>query len=242
VPAAVVVVAVDGDQHLGLDLSEAVDHAGDTELGGAARPDRPDAGRGQHGDHRLGHVGQVGGDPVALGHPEPAQPGRDRRHPTTQLGVADRAQLPGLVAEQQRRVVVVATQRQLGMVEGRPREPARPRHASLGQGRTRDRPTDLEELPDRGPEPVQVVHRPAPQLLVGPEPQPSPLAQPAQVAGDVRPLDPFRRRRPHRLDVHQRPPSIAPVRLPEDATPAPIADLDRHPGNAGPPVGVRCGK
>ena len=158
VPGAVVAVAVDRHQHLGLDLGEAVDHAGDAELRGAARPDGADAGRGQHGDHGLGHVGQVGDHPVALGHPEPAKPGRDRRHPPAQLRVADRAQLAGLVAEQQRRVVVVAAQRQLGVVEGRPREPARPRHPPLGQGRARGRPADLEELPDRAPEPVQVVH------------------------------------------------------------------------------------
>ena len=206
VPGAVVAVAVDRHQHLGLDLGEAVDHAGDAELRGAARPDGADAGRGQHGDHGLGHVGQVGDHPVALGHPEPAQPGRGRRHPPAQLGVADRAQLAALVAEQQRRVLVVAAQRQLGVVEGRPREPAGPGHAPLGQGRAGRRPADLEELPDRGPEPVQVVHRPAPQLVVGCEPQPSPVAQPVQVAGDDGALDPLRRRRPHRLDAHQRPP------------------------------------
>ena len=88
VPGAAVAVAVDRDQHLGLDLGEAVDHAGDAELGGAARPDRPDARRGQQGDHRLGHVGQVGDDPVALRRP---RAGAARPRPPPPAGPARRS-------------------------------------------------------------------------------------------------------------------------------------------------------
>src|SRR3954471_15787448 len=59
-----VAVAVDGQEHLWLDLGKAVDHAGAAELGGAGGPDGAEARRGQEPDHRLGHVGQVGRDPV----------------------------------------------------------------------------------------------------------------------------------------------------------------------------------
>jgi hypothetical protein len=67
-PLAGIVVAVDGEQHLGLDLAEAVEHARDAEIGRAGGPDGTQAGRRQHADHGLGHVGQVAGDPVALAH------------------------------------------------------------------------------------------------------------------------------------------------------------------------------
>ena len=62
---AVVVVAVAGDQHLRLDLAEAVEHALHAEVGRAGRPHRADRRRRQHADDALGHVGQDGGDPVA---------------------------------------------------------------------------------------------------------------------------------------------------------------------------------
>ena len=42
---AAVAVSRDDQQHLRLDLAEAVDHAAGAELGGAARPDRPEARR-----------------------------------------------------------------------------------------------------------------------------------------------------------------------------------------------------
>ena len=47
---AVVEVAVGGEQHLGLDLAEAVEHALHAEIGRARRPDRAEARRRQHRD------------------------------------------------------------------------------------------------------------------------------------------------------------------------------------------------
>ena len=67
-PLATVVVAVAGDQHLGLDLSEPVERPLDTEVGRARGPDRAQACRREHGDNRLGNVGQPAGNAV---------PGRD---------------------------------------------------------------------------------------------------------------------------------------------------------------------
>ena len=72
-PLPAVRVAVDGQQHLRLDLGEAVDHAARPELGRDAGPDRAQAGRGQEGDQRLGAVGQVGDDAVALLHAQRLQ-------------------------------------------------------------------------------------------------------------------------------------------------------------------------
>src|SRR5207253_2597404 len=61
---APVAVAVDREQHLRLDLREAVDDAADAELGRAARPDRADARAAEEGRDRLGDVREVRGDAV----------------------------------------------------------------------------------------------------------------------------------------------------------------------------------
>src|SRR5215469_15849741 len=68
--AAVVVLAAvpvpaGADQHLRLQLPEAVKHAAPAEVGGDACPDRPDAGGGQHRGDGLWDVRQGGGDAVA---------------------------------------------------------------------------------------------------------------------------------------------------------------------------------
>ena len=73
---AAVAVAVGREQHLRLDLGEAVDHGRDAELRRAARPDRADARRGQQRDDGLRRVRQVGHHAVAAPDPEPAQPAR----------------------------------------------------------------------------------------------------------------------------------------------------------------------
>ena len=85
---AAVAVAVDREEDLGLDLGEAVDHAGRAEVGRAARPDGADAGGGEEGDDRLGDVRHVGDDPVAALDPQRAQPGGGRGDLRPQLAPA----------------------------------------------------------------------------------------------------------------------------------------------------------
>ena len=77
--AVAVAIAVDGEEHLRLDLAEAIDHAAHAELGRAARPDRAQRGRGQQRDERLRHVRQVRGHPVAAAHAEALEPGAGAR-------------------------------------------------------------------------------------------------------------------------------------------------------------------
>ena len=62
---AVVVVAVDREQHARLDLAEAVDHALHAEVRRARGEDRAARRRAQHRDDRLRHVRHVGRDAVA---------------------------------------------------------------------------------------------------------------------------------------------------------------------------------
>ncbi len=69
VPAAVA-VAVDGEQHLRLELGEAVDDGPDPEVRGARRPDRADARAGEKRGDGLLDVREVGDDPIAGADPE----------------------------------------------------------------------------------------------------------------------------------------------------------------------------
>ena len=82
---AAVRVAVDRDEHLRLDLREAVDHAARAELRRDAGPDRAEAGRGEEADQRLGDVREVGHDAVAAADAEPLQLGARARDPRAQL-------------------------------------------------------------------------------------------------------------------------------------------------------------
>ena len=95
--------AVAGDQHLRLDLPEAVEHGGRPHVGRTDAPDRADAGARQERDDRLGDVGQVGRDPVAgLDALRPSVQ-RERRHLAPQLGPARFAELAVLAATDDRR-------------------------------------------------------------------------------------------------------------------------------------------
>ena len=153
---AAVAVAVDGEQHLGLDLGEAVDHAGRAEVGRAARPDRADRGGGEEGDDRLGDVRQVGDDAVAALDPELAQPRGDGGDLGAQLAPAQLAELAQLGGVQDRRLaVVLAGEDVLGVVEGGAGEPAGARHLARGErrgsARRRPGPRRSPRSPPRSP-------------------------------------------------------------------------------------------
>ena len=70
---AVVPVAIDGKEHLGLDLPEAVEHALHAEIRRRGRPDSTQARGGERGDDCLGHVREVSGHAVSLLHARRAQ-------------------------------------------------------------------------------------------------------------------------------------------------------------------------
>jgi len=96
--------------------------------------------------------------------------------------------------------IVLAAEDVLGEADTRAREPLRSGHravsqhllATLGEA-------DLEELGDRGPEPVQVSDRPLPELVVAVKRQPAVLTQPLRVADQGRTLHPLGRRLPQEL-------------------------------------------
>ena len=89
--------AIGGDQGLGFDLAEAVEHGGGAHVGRAHAPDGADAGAGQKGHHGFGHVGQVGGHAVAAFNAQLAQAQGQRGHLALQLGPGHLAHAAGFV-------------------------------------------------------------------------------------------------------------------------------------------------
>ncbi len=188
-------VAVAGDQHLRLDLAEAVEHRHRPHVGRAHRPDRTQAGAGQEDDDRLRHVGHHRAQPVAALQAHAAQRRRAGRHLAAQLGPGHFAQRAlgqhRLVGEDDRRVPgrmagVGMREQVLRVVELCAREPVRAGHARVLQHRAKGRRRLHGEIvPHRSPEGRQVGHRPAPQRVVVGELQAARLPQPALVACDL---------------------------------------------------------
>ncbi len=59
-------IAIGTEEHLGLDLAEAVEHALNPKIGRTGRPGRAQRYRCQHGDNGFRHVRHETGDPVTL--------------------------------------------------------------------------------------------------------------------------------------------------------------------------------
>ena len=187
-PAAVD-VAVDCEQDGRFDLAEAVDHAAYAELRGAAGPHGADRGAGQQPYHRLGDVRHQRGHTISPSHAQPPQTCGRARHRLGELSIGERYGRTGLGVGDQGGMPVAPCQGVLCVVEEGALEPAgtldRPlcEHPFVG-------PVGpyAEVFPDRCPERLNIVHRPAPQGLVVREDQTPGLAQPAHVAGHVRML------------------------------------------------------
>ena len=105
-------------------------------------------------------------------------------------GVLDRQPLGGLAGEQV-----------LGVVEPGAGEPIGARHLVAREHRpVRRRGANREEVPDRGPELLEVADRPAPErVVVAAESQSALGLEPAHVAGHVRALDRLGRGLPEQL-------------------------------------------
>ena len=208
---AVVAVAVRSHEDLGLDLPEAVEHPPHPEVGRAGGPHRPEAGRGEHRDDRLGEVREVARDPVAGADPGRPEPLRGARDVVVELAPGDDPVIDAvgarggdLAPEDDGGAVVAAAKEVLGEVEAGSREPARPRHPIRVREdgvalRGRDDPA---EVPDAVPERGGLRHRPGVKGRVVRRLHPVALAHEGGEAGEPRPLDVLGARRPQRL-VHR---------------------------------------
>ena len=170
---AAVAVAVHGQQHLGVDLAEPVDHRPHAGLGGTARPHRTQRGGGQHGDEGFGNVGKVAGDPIAGPNAQPLQSLGAARYLVGQLGPRQLDGGAGLAAGHHGDVVGSGgsgSQGPVGVVEGGTGKPAGAGHGGVGQGHTVDRwghPAHTGVGGGGPPEVVGVGQRPRQQLVEG---------------------------------------------------------------------------
>src|SRR5205814_8906312 len=97
-------------------------------------------------------------------------------------------------------------QRVLGVVQPRALEPAGPGHLAVGEDRVVGPGPDVEVAPDRGPESLEVVDRPRPEVRVRREVAPDALGEPAHVAGQLRARGGVLGRRPDdRAAAHRSP-------------------------------------
>ena len=197
-------VGVPGDrkQQLRLQLAEAVDHAPRPELRCTRRPDRAEARGREKRDQGLRNVREVGDHPVALSDPESLKSGACPRHLITEVSEGEVDRPPRLRAGEHRdRVgVLVAPEHVLGVVQAGAGEPLRTGHLPRAEDPLVWRPgPDLEELPERAPEPLEVIDRPAPELVVAGMIDPAGVAEPLEVAPELGLLANVGGRRPHHL-------------------------------------------
>ena len=192
-PAAGVNDAVRGDQHLRLDLLEAVDHRGCAHVGRADAPDRTDARGGKEGDDGLGDIRKVGGDAIAGAHALCFQMEGEGRDLAAQFGPVRLSEHTVFAAADDRRLT--RGLRRLDMphhltrvIDLRPRKPDRARHLALRQhlrlmrrrliaGRNNPR--------CQVPEAVEVGDRPSPHRLVVGEMQATMIGEPTAIERDL---------------------------------------------------------
>ena len=198
---AVVAVAVDRDQHLGLDLAEAVEHALDAEIGRAGGPDRAERGRGQHRDDGLCGMRHDRGDPIARADALALQRRSELRHLTVQLAVAQLAPPPILGPGDDRGVVVAAPEQVLGVIQLGADEPLRAGHSVAALQHLAPRPAcaHVRKAPQRRPEQLGMLDRPRPERAVIAQPLAVRLGHLARERRQVGPLDALLGRLPDRL-------------------------------------------
>ena len=203
---AAVAVAVDGEQHDGFDLLEAVEDTAGAEVGGAGRPDAADGRGGEEGDDGLRDVREVAADAVSRAYAEGAQFGGQGADLAAQFGPAHRGRFVGLVDVEEGRFVragVGRAQGVLGVVEGGTGEPLGAGHGAVAEhARVGGRKPYVEPLGDGFPERVQFVHGPAVQRRVAALGGGSVvLGRPGLELGDLRLGDAFRVGLPERRGV-----------------------------------------
>ena len=165
---AAVEVAVGGDQHLGRDLAEAVEHAARAEIRRARGPDRAEARRCQRRDDGLRHVRQVARDPVSLADSAGRQRLGHARNLVVQLREAEAPPDTILAPENQCVRLVPRAQQVFGVVESRVGKPASARHPVAVDYDARARPVadDAREVPHGAPELRRLGDRPGVQRAV----------------------------------------------------------------------------
>ena len=189
--AAAVGHAIAGDQDLGLDLPETIEHGVGAHVGRTHAPHAADAHGGEEGHHGLGDVGQVGGHAVAGLNPLCLQVQGQRRHLAPEFGPAqfdgmalfvaadDGRKAGGMgghdMAKDLLRVVHLCTRKPVGAGHH-----VLFQHRCVGRGRL-----DIEVVPDALPVSFEIGGGPAPQRVVVVEMQATLLGQPVLIQADL---------------------------------------------------------
>jgi hypothetical protein len=168
---AAIEVAVRAEEHLRLDLAEAIQHALHAEIRRAARPDRAQARGREQRRGAFGHVGQVPRHAVALLHARIRKRLRDPGDQVVELPLRELPLDAVFAAENDRRALAALAQQVLRVIEPRFGKPLRSGHPVRIEQR---RPAALAqhgaEIPDPVPEGRRILHRPAVQLVEAPLP------------------------------------------------------------------------
>ena len=197
---AVVEIAVGREQHLGLDLSETVEHPLHAEIRRGRGPHRSQRRGGQHGDDRFRHVRHIAGDPVARPHPLGLQGLRQPADGVVELGMAQPPAYLVLAPEHDGVAVVAAAQQVLGVVQpGIGKEAGAGHLAAIGEHPVAAGLRDHAALvPDGGPEFLHMGDRPIVERRVIGQVDPVPGRHAVLEDGQIGGGDPVRRRRPQR--------------------------------------------
>jgi hypothetical protein len=164
---AAVPIGIAGDEELGLDLAETVEHTLLSEIGGTGRPDGADRGGCQHEGHRLRHVRHHRSDAIArtdaLRTQRLLQPGHEVAQPIPGPAIGDLV----LTAENDGFACSLAGQQVFGEVQRRIREkPCIEHDVAIDKRAGAAGALDLAEIPDRRPEAGPLGNRPGMQIIV----------------------------------------------------------------------------
>ena len=172
VALAAVAIAVAGNQHLGGDLTEPIQRPFNAEIRRAGRPDRADACRRQHGDHRFRHVRQPARHAIVFAHAEAQQLGAKGHRRRGQFAVGQRFALAVFQHGDDGDGIGVVT---FGIAQevGREIEPCRRKPTAARKSITlfENRPgtqfaPHIAEIPNRPPELLAIGDRPCVQSRV----------------------------------------------------------------------------
>ena len=181
-----VAISVDDQQHLRIDLTEAIEHRLHSELRCTTGPDGAEACGRQEGDDRLRHVGQICGDAISGADTETLQPASRSADLISELVPRERRRWARLRMGDDRRPLAVMAKDLFGVVQASADEPLAAGHLGrVDHLAVRHAGLHVEELPHGSPETGGVIDRPPPQFLVGRERSDAAFGEPRDEMAEV---------------------------------------------------------
>ena len=162
-----IAIAVDGEEHLGRDLAEAVDNRVGAEIGRGRRPHGTQRSGGQRRRDRLGRIGEQAGDMIADAHAGGRECLLKTRNQIAQLAPGEATGRSVLAAKDDCIRIVGASEQVLGEVQARIGKEAGAGHPlAIFEKPFALVADDAAEIPDEVPEGGTLVDRPGVQRAV----------------------------------------------------------------------------